>query len=403
MFASFRRHLYSGLTYTACGQVSRKLQFARLPAASLPSTTEAAPRRGFTLVELLVVIAIIGILVALLLPAIQAAREAARRSQCTTNLKNIALALQNYHDVHKEFPPAITLRDINDPILNDSRLYKPSWAHLILPHLEEQALHDTFDFTVKLTDPTVGSRNYVARGTELPVMLCPSDNGRNNPFVDLDSGGSWARGNYGYNAFEFWPNQFLWPTFSTDPKLRPLYKVNMGMGGFMLADGSQKQTLSLAKIIDGATHTIALAEMRVGLSPRDRRGVWSMGMCGSNFHCRHAATGINSCNGFDDDLFGDSKVKDDVGDATLQTECMHPDVGVNASGQSTVRSRHPGGAHVAMADGSVHFLSDFIDTGNMPISSYINEGTKQWEDPNIFRTWQRLLISGDGYAIETSF
>src|SRR3954451_17377702 len=252
MFASFRRHLYSGLTYTGCGQVSRKLQFARLPAASLPSTTEAAPRRGFTLVELLVVIAIIGILVALLLPAIQAAREAARRSQCTTNLKNIALALQNYHDVHKEFPPAITLRDINDPILNDSRLYKPSWAHLILPLLEEQALHDTFDFTVKLTDPTVGSRNYNARGTELSVMLCPSDNGRNNRFAD--SGGNWARGNYGYNAFEFWPNQFLWPTFFTDVNLRSLYKVNMGMGGF--DDGANRQVLSLKKIIDGATHTI---------------------------------------------------------------------------------------------------------------------------------------------------
>jgi prepilin-type N-terminal cleavage/methylation domain-containing protein/prepilin-type processing-associated H-X9-DG protein len=401
MFASFRRRLNHGLKYSRCSRVSPKLELASSPAANPAEARVLATRRGFTLVELLVVIAIIGILVALLLPAIQAAREAARRSQCTTNIKNIALALQNYHDIHKEFPPAITLRDISDPILNDNRLYKPSWAHLVLPHLEEQALFDTFDFTVKLTDATVGSRNYNARGTELPIMLCPSDNGRNNRFVD--SGGNWARGNYGYNAFEFWPNQFLWPTFSTDPKLRPLYKVNMGMGGFMLADGTQKQTLSLAKIIDGASHTIALAEMRVGLSPRDRRGVWAMGMCGSNFHCRHAATGINSCNGYDDDLFGDANVQADVGDGALQMECMRPDVGVNASGQSTVRSRHPGGAHVAMADGSVHFLTDFIDTGNMPISSYINEGTKQWEDPNLFRTWQRLLISGDGYAIETSF
>src|SRR5215471_18945534 len=109
---------------------------------------------AFTLVELLVVIAIIGILVALLLPAIQSAREAARRSQCATNVKNIALALQNYHDVRKEFPPAVTLRDINDPILNDTRLYRPSWAHLILSHIEEQALYDSFDFTTKLTDPT---------------------------------------------------------------------------------------------------------------------------------------------------------------------------------------------------------------------------------------------------------
>ncbi len=354
---------------------------------------------GFTLVELLVVIAIIGILVALLLPAIQSAREAARRSQCTTNLKNIALALQNYHDVHKEFPPAITLRDINDSILNDTRLYRPSWAILILPFMEEQSLQDSFDFTVKMTDATVGSRNYVAHGTELPVMLCPSDVGRANRFEG--SGGNWAHGNYGYNAFEFWPNQFLWPTFFSDPVLHSLYKVNMGMGGFNLDGGNLKQILRFSKIIDGASHTIALAEMRVGLSPRDRRGVWAMGMCGSNFHCRHAATGINSCSGYDDDLFGDADVQADIGDGNLLAECMRPDVGVNASGQSTVRSRHPGGANVAMADGSVRFLSDFIDTGNMPIGANITDA--QWNDPNIFRTWQRLLVSGDSYAIETEF
>jgi prepilin-type processing-associated H-X9-DG protein len=80
---------------------------------------------------------------------------------------------------------------------------------------------------------------------------------------------------------------------------------------------------------------------------------------------------------------------------------MRPDVGVNQSGQSTVRSRHPGGAHVAMADGSVRFLGDFIDTGNMPIGANITDA--QWKDANIFRTWQRLLVSGDSYSIEGEF
>lgn len=350
---------------------------------------------GFTLVELLVVIAIIGILVALLLPAIQSAREAARRSQCTTNLKNVALALQNYHDVHKEFPPALTLRDgTPDVMLTDLRLYRINWAIAILPFMEETALRDTFVFggTTKLSDPV----NSVPRGTEVAVMLCPSDEGRGNRFQG--TGGNWARGNYGYNAFQFWPNQYLWITFFTDPLIRPLYKVNMGIGGF--DDKNYKQVLSLSKIIDGASHTIMLAELRVGLSDRDRRGVWAMGMCGSNFHCRHAAYGINSCTGYDDDLFGDADVQADVGDGRLRAECMRPDVGVNQSGQSVVRSRHPGGAHVALADGSVQFLTDFIDQGNMSIGAYITDA--QWKNPDLFRTWQRLNVSGDSYAIETA-
>ena len=96
-------------------------------------------RRGFTLVELLVVIAIIGILVALLLPAIQAAREAARRSQCSNNLKQITLALLNFHDAHKEFPQgAYTAQYKNDPFAEDGL----GWASKILPYIEEQAIYD---------------------------------------------------------------------------------------------------------------------------------------------------------------------------------------------------------------------------------------------------------------------
>ena len=99
---------------------------------------------GFTLVELLVVIAIIGILVALLLPAIQAARESAHRAQCTTNLKNIALALHNYHDTKREFPAAIRYPpNTNYHPLDDTRLFW-NWAIDILPYLEEKALADTF-------------------------------------------------------------------------------------------------------------------------------------------------------------------------------------------------------------------------------------------------------------------
>lgn len=347
---------------------------------------------GFTLVELLVVIAIIGILVALLLPAIQAARESARRAQCASNLRNVALALQNYHDTKKAFPPAVTLRyDTADDVTRDLRLYW-NWAIRILPFMEEQVLYDSFqiDVLTKLTD----ALNWVPRGTEIPVMLCPSDEGRGNLFQG--SSGNWARGNYGYNAIQFWPDQFFWKNFFTDPAYIPLHKVNLGMGGF--DNGVLKQILNLSKIIDGSTHTIMLAELRVGLSERDRRGVWAMGMCGSNFHCRHAGYSPNSCVGGDDDVFGDADILADVGDSRLRAECMMPDVGVNRSGQSVVRSRHPGGAHVAMADSSVHFITDFIDQGSMKIGAAIEKA--QWDDTSLFRTWQRLNSSGDSYALE---
>src|ERR1700759_2903628 len=102
---------------------------------------------GFTLVELLVVIAIIGILVALLLPAIQAARESARRAQCTANIKNVALALHNYHDAHKELPATAWLRPLtatgasSDNVLVDNRLFW-NWMIRILPFIEEASLAD---------------------------------------------------------------------------------------------------------------------------------------------------------------------------------------------------------------------------------------------------------------------
>ncbi len=359
---------------------------------------------GFTLVELLVVIAIIGILVALLLPAIQAARESARRSQCTSNIKNVALALQNYHDVHKEFPAAALIRpNGTDEILTPNIMFK-NWAIDMLPFIEEQATFDAF--TLNFSTPIRAAANLAPRGTEISVLLCPSDEGRGRKFEG--NGGNWARTNYGYNGFQFWPNYYALKGFSSDPKWAPFYKYNLGVGG--LDDTQTRQALSLAKITDGSTKTILVAELRVGLSERDRRGVWAMGMCGSNIHCRCASKAINSCYSGDDDVYDFQNIIDDVGTGRLRGECMMPDTAVNFSGQSVVRSRHPGGANAAMADGSVHFLSDFLDQGNINDDGLIdaaNPSGNPTPSDDIyegnFRVWQRLLISRDGYPVESQF
>ena len=129
--------------------------------------TESRPG-AFTLVELLVVIAIIGILVALLLPAVQAAREAARRTQCTNNLKQIGIALHNYHDTHKNFPPG-RLRMFVD---GQGRCYS-AYAHL-LPFLEANNLYQQIDFNFNPEDPI----NAAALEQTIPYFLCPSDQHR---------------------------------------------------------------------------------------------------------------------------------------------------------------------------------------------------------------------------------
>ncbi|HMP06513.1 MAG TPA: DUF1559 domain-containing protein, partial [Lacipirellulaceae bacterium] len=163
--------------------------------------------RGFTLVELLVVIAIIGVLVALLLPAIQAARSSARRLQCQNNLKQVALATLNYESSRKILPPG---GQWPEGLVGKAYNYTPNiyanWATLILPHADMQPLYNSIDHTLPMTH----ARNAAARGTRISFMACPDDeghetfyNGSTNRATAGAHGDGWARGNYAASGMNF--------------------------------------------------------------------------------------------------------------------------------------------------------------------------------------------------------
>ncbi|MCA9034753.1 MAG: DUF1559 domain-containing protein [Planctomycetaceae bacterium] len=139
-------------------------------------------RRAFTLIELLVVIAIIAILIALLLPAVQQAREAARRTQCRNNMKQLGLALHNYHDVHNTFPPTQIFTYFTAAPGGAGVPRNHTWISLILPYLEQANLYSSINFSEPMFNPSTGQFQQLANGQtivsqQLPTLQCPSDPG----------------------------------------------------------------------------------------------------------------------------------------------------------------------------------------------------------------------------------
>jgi prepilin-type N-terminal cleavage/methylation domain-containing protein len=335
--------------------------------------------RAFTLVELLVVIAIIGILVALLLPAVQAAREAARRAQCQSNLHNVALACLNYESTRKRFPYAMTFDKAQaGSIQVATNGFGPNWIIEVLPYMEEQALHDSFDpasfkapYNPSITNPLLGANNLnrKARGTVIPSLLCPTD--PNNKVSFEGVGGNWARTNYAANAgreyiygtyFDPVSHDYLaWLPDSTAPDKLKRPQCNTGVMG-------PNVSVTLKRVTDGTSKTIMVGEIRAGLTPGDGRGSWALGHAGASVLAKFGAgsddNGPNACDPRGDDVICDfgssgSTCSSSGGDPVAQPQCMSCYSG--GFDQATTRSAHNGGVFVAMVDGSLQFVSDDIE------------------------------------------
>ena len=293
-------------------------------------------RRGFTLIELLVVIAIIAVLIALLLPAVQQAREAARRTQCKNNLKQLGLALHNYADSHGMFPAGHM--DTYTDNVSAGAHHQFSWLTALLPFIDRSTLYNQIDFNADpLLNAQVNPKFYAVGGVDIPAFICPSDPvGRNNS--------------------TFAPTNYLGSQGNLcdcrDQKCDGLF-------------GHSSYT-RLSSIIDGLSQTIACGETLKGdMNPATIKDNYIFtNAAGAN------AADVNTCSAVSPNAsdratiwFGGQPQFNIM--TTIRSpndsrfDCIAPNYGCT---NLAARSAHVGGAHLIFADGSVHFISENTDT-----------------------------------------
>jgi prepilin-type N-terminal cleavage/methylation domain-containing protein/prepilin-type processing-associated H-X9-DG protein len=377
-------------------------------------------RRGFTLIELLLVVAIIGVLLALLLPAVQKVREAAARTQCSNNLRQIGLACHNYHDSYGSLPPSVLMfygikddpnsnaagneitQDITEP-------WGPNWAILILPYIEQNALFQQANVTsypgpgivaawqasyvpgsnlpLYSTDPAslpVDQSWRAIRGAVVKTYICPSDPNNRRPYndtsgVDCPKEAGWARGNYAANcgftdldhtvggddAVNHEP--FSGPGDSTSDGIpaHMLYPIAKGPP-FAINFGARLQTFS-----DGSSNTILINEVRAGISDLDPRGVWAMGMPGASMTeagRNYNPTPNNALDSPDGQTYGDELQQAYkfwyYGIGANDQMGAFPNTPGDVMNSAMARSKHAGGVNACFADGSVRFILNTITQWN---------------------------------------
>ncbi|HEX6987796.1 MAG TPA: DUF1559 domain-containing protein [Planctomycetaceae bacterium] len=322
------------------------------------TSPETSPRRGFTLIELLVVIGIIAVLVALLLPAVQMAREAARRAQCKNNLKQIGLALHNYHDVYRGFPPL--------SILPLRSTYEPWSAHArLLPFIEQANLAALIDWNAnkEFTDNPVAARTRVA------TYLCPSEiNDRPRPTPTIT--------HYPLN-YSF--NEGTW--FVYDPQTG-----QVGDGAF-----HNNKSFAAADMVDGLSNTLAAAENKafqpnlwdtgspaaLGVAPpatpADLAAHYG-GTFDTNGHTEWVEGDVHET-GFTTTFAPNTKVPYDHAGVTYDIDLTSMRDGESATAPTyaavTARSYHTGLVHGLLLDGSVRTFSE-----NIALSLWRGYGTR---------------------------
>jgi prepilin-type N-terminal cleavage/methylation domain-containing protein/prepilin-type processing-associated H-X9-DG protein len=289
-------------------------------------------QRGFTLIELLLAIAIIGTLIALLLPAVQAAREAARRSSCGNNLKQIGLAINSYESAHNELPPGAKWGRWG-PLVK--RKDHGSMLVILLPYVEQQAVYNSFDFSKRTIDGAL------IPGTDRPIgsqtiesYLCPSDLRETLYEGVVPHNYAASRGPTGVFENSLCPCPNPWSAM----EMAKVDDLQEYAGPFTRIGLACK----INEITDGTSNTIFVGEVRPACSEHVRAG-WATTNNGNGYCTTLIPINYDTCNDEATDL------------------CHRP---FNWTTEVGFKSAHPGGAQFLFGDGSVHFLNDEIDHQN---------------------------------------